>query len=89
MWTRLDDTKLRNASKSTEEREGRTYGQDGKPWPRICVEVGKSPHDPNGYAVSFSRKNGPGAWWYSHIGLPLEILQDLPDLIQAYLKRCA
>jgi hypothetical protein len=85
-WTRLDDSRLRNATKSGPDVEARTYGLNGRPWPRISVVV-QEHWTGKGWGVYCDRKEGPGAWWQEKAPMPLEALQDVPEMVQALLAR--
>lgn len=85
-WRRLDDRRLRNTTKCGPGIEARTYGFNGKQWPRINVCVAEH-WTGKGYAVTCRRKEGPGAWWQEKAPMPLEALQDVPEMAQALLAR--
>lgn len=86
MWKRLDERRLKNASKSGETQEARTYGEDGKSWPRICVVIRSAICFP-GFEIDYHLKQGPGEWWVK-TALPVEALRELPEMIVNFLKRC-
>ena len=87
MWKQIPDVKVRNTTKSGPSREARTYGPEGAHWPRICVSVQHTPELHNGYTVAVGYKEGPGAWWSERHGMPLEVLQELPAIINALLLK--
>ena len=86
-WVRLDDRRLRNTTKSDATCEARTFGLGGAKWPRICVVIRLETYGEVGYRVSWSRKTGPGEWWYEHAPLPREVLVALPGMVQDFLAR--
>jgi len=88
-WLRLDDRRLRNTTKSDSTCEARTFGLNGQPWPRITVVVRMDTYGTVGYRVSWSRKTGPGEWWYEHDPMPRDILVELPEMIIALLDKTA
>lgn len=87
-WTRIDDRHIRNTTKSGPSVEARTYGLNGKRWPRVNVSVGEH-WTGKGWAVLCDRKEGPGARWQEKAPMPLEALRDVPEMTTALLARIA
>lgn len=84
MWVRIDDKhKLRNPIDLDEFT--RVYGWEGSMWPRLCLNVYRE-DDPNlGSCVKIttSRKEKPGHWWSSERGVPMELLDDVREMLQS------
>jgi hypothetical protein len=86
VWTRLDDSKLKNVGGANETAIAfRVYGLNGQHFPRLVISLYDSINDAKNTAIviSVSRKENSKSWWNT-CGIPRELIDDASDLLKEF-----
>lgn len=86
-WTRLDYEKLADKNVGGHDSSPclRVYGEDGKEWPRLILDImGYSPYGSGYFKIACSRKDDPECWW-GESEIPLELANDVKAIIDEYV----